>query len=62
MRVLKDLLRFAAVALTAFATWLMVYGLLSFIRWDGVTCCICATVLATLNGLTASYQSLDTAD
>lgn len=63
MRILIDALRFASVGFAAFATWLMVYGLLAFIRWDTVTCCICATVLAALNGLTVSYQwPLDTTE
>ncbi len=61
MRILIDAIRFASVGFTAFGTWLLVYGALSFIRWDSLSCCVVATVLAVLNGITVSYQwPLDT--
>ncbi len=60
---LRDGLRFVAVFLAAFATWLLVYGVLSFIHWGTLTSVLCATVFASLNGLTTSYQwPLDTQD
>lgn len=57
MRVVRDGLRFGAVAVVVFVTWIGVYWLFAeFLHWGIITGAVCACGASALNGLTMGYN------
>ncbi len=59
---IRDALGFVAVALATFTAFLATDALLWFIRWDTLTCVVCATLAGGFCGGAALVAQLDTAE